>query len=217
MVLSRCEALQSTTGRDTMATAPKALDDMFHDLLKDVYYAEKQILKALPKMARAAKSPELRKAFETHRDETEGHIERLSDVFEAIGKAPRGKTCDAILGILEEGKAVMEDYADSPALDAGLVASAQAVEHYEMTRYGTLKAWAQQLEHKEAAALLDATLAEETKTDELLTKISSSTNSAAVAKAKVADRPTAKGPSSEALRAFPFGPVLLKSNPLARE
>jgi ferritin-like metal-binding protein YciE len=92
----------------------------------------------------------LKKAFETHRTETEGHVERLSDVFEVIGKAPRCKTCDAILGILEEGKAVMEDYADSPALDAGLVASAQAVEHYEMTRYGTLRAWAQQLGHKQA-------------------------------------------------------------------
>ncbi|KRE13884.1 hypothetical protein ASE63_17910 [Bosea sp. Root381] len=170
-----------------MATnTPKALDDLFHDMLKDVYYAEKQILKALPKMAKAAKSPELKKAFETHREETEGHVERLGDVFEAIGKAPRGKTCDAILGILEEGKAVMEDYADSPALDAGLVASAQAVEHYEMTRYGTLKSWAQQLGHKDAVTLLDATLAEETKTDELLTKISGSTNSAAVAKAKAA-------------------------------
>jgi len=170
-----------------MATnTPKALDDMFHDMLKDVYYAEKQVLKALPKMAKSAKSPELKKAFETHREQTEGHVERLSDVFEAIGKAPRGKTCDAILGILEEGKAVMEDYADSPALDAGLVASAQAVEHYEITRYGTLKAWAQQLGYKEAVSLLDATLAEETKTDELLTKISGSTNSAAVAKPKAA-------------------------------
>ncbi|AZO82071.1 MULTISPECIES: ferritin-like domain-containing protein [unclassified Bosea (in: a-proteobacteria)] len=170
-----------------MATnTPKALDDLFHDMLKDVYYAEKQILKALPKMAKAANSAELKKAFETHRTETEGHVERLSGVFDAIGKAPRGKTCDAILGILEEGKAVMEDYADSPALDAGLVASAQAVEHYEMTRYGTLKSWAQQLGHKDAVALLEATLAEETKTDELLTQISSSTNSAAVAKAKAA-------------------------------
>ncbi|AZO82008.1 MULTISPECIES: ferritin-like domain-containing protein [unclassified Bosea (in: a-proteobacteria)] len=169
-----------------MASEPKALDDMFHDMLKDVYYAEKQILKALPKMAKAANSAELKKAFETHRTETEGHVERLSDVFEVIGKAPRGKTCDAILGILEEGKAVMEDYADSPALDAGLVASAQAVEHYEMTRYGTLRSWAQQLGHKDAVTLLDATLAEETKTDELLTKISKSTNSAAVATAKAA-------------------------------
>lgn len=170
-----------------MATnAAKALDDMFHDMLKDVYYAEKQILKALPKMAKAAKAPELKKAFETHREETEGHVERLGEVFEVIGKAPRGKTCDAILGILEEGKAVMEDYADSPALDAGLVASAQAVEHYEMTRYGTLKSRAKQLGHNDAAALLDATLAEETKTDKLLTQLGGPANLAAVAQAKAA-------------------------------
>lgn len=149
----------------------KTLDDMFLDMLKDVYYAEKQIVRALPKMAKATKSPELKKAFESHRDETETHVERLGEVFEAIGKAPRAKTCDAILGIIEEGKAVMEDYADSPALDAGLVASAQAVEHYEIARYGTLRAWAQQLGLKQAVALLEQTLAEEKKTDELLTKL----------------------------------------------
>jgi ferritin-like metal-binding protein YciE len=166
-----------------MATTQKPLDDLFHDMLKDVYYAEKQILKALPKMAKAAQSAELKKAFETHREETEGHVERLAEVFEAIGKAPRGKTCDAILGIIEEGKAVIEDYADSPAIDAGLIASAQAVEHYEMARYGTLKAWAQQLGHKDAVKLLDATLAEETKTDKALTQLGGPANTAAVAKA----------------------------------
>ncbi len=166
-----------------MATTPKPLDDLFHDMLKDVYYAEKQILKSLPKMAKAAQSAELKKAFETHREETEGHIERLAEVFELIGKAPRGKTCDAILGIIEEGKAVIEDYGDSPAIDAGLVASAQAVEHYEMARYGTLKAWAQQLGHKDAVKLLDATLAEETKTDKTLTQLGRPANNAAVAKA----------------------------------
>ena len=166
-----------------MATTPKPLDDLFHDMLKDVYYAEKQILKTLPKMAKAAQSAELKKAFETHREETEGHVERLAQVFELIGKAPRGKTCDAILGIIDEGKAVIEDYCDSPAIDAGLVASAQAVEHYEMARYGTLKAWAQQLGHKDAVKLLDATLAEETKTDKALTQLGGLANSAAVAKA----------------------------------
>lgn len=165
-----------------MTTAPKPLDDLFRDMLKDVYYAEKQILKALPKMAKAAKSAELKKAFETHREETEGHVERLTEVFEMIGKAPRAKTCDAILGIIEEGKAVMEEYGDSPTLDAGLVASAQAVEHYEMARYGTLKAWAQQLSHADAVKLLDATLAEETKTDKALTQLGGPANSAAVAK-----------------------------------
>nr|WP_047577865.1 ferritin-like domain-containing protein [Methylobacterium sp. ZNC0032] len=166
-----------------MATPPKPLDDLFHDMLKDVYYAEKQILKTLPKMAKAAQSAELKKAFETHREETEGHVERLAQVFELIGRAPRGKTCDAILGIIDEGKAVIEDYGDSPAIDAGLVASAQAVEHYEMARYGTLKAWAQQLGHKDAVKLLDATLAEETKTDKALTQLGGPANSAAVAKA----------------------------------
>jgi len=169
-----------------MATTPKPLDELFHDMLKDVYYAEKQILKALPKMARAAKSPELKKAFETHKAETAEQVERLSQVFELIGKSPRAKTCDAILGILKEGEAVIEDYGDSPALDAGLVASAQAVEHYEMARYGTLKAWAKQLGHNDAVALLDATLAEETKTDKALSQLGGPANSAAVAVAKAA-------------------------------
>ncbi|WP_376984960.1 ferritin-like domain-containing protein [Bosea sp. R86505] len=168
---------------DPKQSQPKPLDELFHDMLKDVYYAEKQILKALPKMAKAATSPDLKKAFETHKAETEGHVERLGEVFELIGKAPRGKTCDAILGILDEGKAVMEDYADSPALDAGLVASAQAVEHYEIARYGTLKAWAAQLGHKDAVKLLDETLAEETKTDKALTQLGGPANKAAVAKA----------------------------------
>jgi ferritin-like metal-binding protein YciE len=162
----------------------KTLNDMFIDTLKDVYYAEKQILRALPKMAKTANSKELKAAFEKHRDETEIHVERLGQVFEIAGKAARGKTCDAILGIVEEGKAVMEDYEGSPALDAGLLASAQAVEHYEIARYGTLKAWAQQLGMKDAVSLLDQTLAEEIKTDELLTKLGvGSVNKSALAKA----------------------------------
>ena len=154
-----------------MATQPKTLDDLFLDTLKDIYYAEKQILKTLPKMAKAASSPELKKAFETHRDETETHVERLSEVFDVISKAPRGKTCDAILGIIEEGKSIMEEFDGSPALDAGLVAAAQAVEHYEMARYGTLKAWAQELGLKDAVKLLDETLSEEKKTDQLLSQL----------------------------------------------
>jgi len=166
-----------------MATEPKALEDLFHDTLKDVYYAEKQILKTLPKMAKAAKSPDLKQAFETHREETEGHVERLTEVFEIIGKAPRGKTCDAILGIIEEGKAVIEEYSDSPALDAGLAASAQAVEHYEISRYGTLKAWADQLGLKDASKLLAETLAEEEKTDKALTTLGKTVNAAATKKA----------------------------------
>ena len=149
----------------------KMLQDLFVETLKDIYYAEKQILKALPKMARGAKSPELKQAFETHRTETEGHVERLQQVFDIVNKPAQAKTCDAILGIVEEGKEVMEEFANSPALDAGLLSSAQAVEHYEIARYGTLKTWAGQLGLKEAVTLLDQTLQEEIKTDKLLSQL----------------------------------------------
>jgi len=117
----------------------KTLDDLFLDTLKDIYYAEKQIVKTLPKMAKAATAPELKAGFEKHLEETEGHVERLEQIFELIGKPARGKTCDAILGIIEEGKSIIEDFKGTPALDAGLVSAAQAVEHYEIARYGTLK------------------------------------------------------------------------------
>lgn len=151
--------------------ADKTLDNLFHDTLRDIYYAERKILKSLPKMARAARAPELRAAFEKHKDQTEGQIERLQQVFEIIGKAPRGKTCDAIEGILAEGDEIIEEYKDSPALDAGLLAAAQAVEHYEITRYGTLKRWAQVMGLQDAVQLLDETLQEESQTDEDLTTI----------------------------------------------
>ena len=151
--------------------AEKDLSDLFVDTLKDIYYAEKQIYKALPKMAKAAASDELRAAFEKHHGETEGQIERLEQIFELIGKPARGKKCDAIEGIIDEGKEIMEEYADTPALDAGLLAGAQAVEHYEISRYGTLKTWANQLGHKNAVKLIDQTLAEEKKTDEALSKL----------------------------------------------
>ncbi|WP_341991057.1 ferritin-like domain-containing protein [Azorhizobium sp. AG788] len=154
-----------------MAKQPKDLSDLFHETVKDIYFAERQILRALPKMAKNAQSPELAKAFETHRDETQVHIERLEQVFEIIGKSPRGKTCDAIVGILDEGKEIMEDFADTQALDPGMLAAAQAVEHYEISRYGTLKTWAIQLGHPDAAKLLDATLQEEIKTDKLLSQL----------------------------------------------
>lgn len=152
----------------------KVLDDLFHDTLKDIYYAERQILKALPKMARGAQSDHLRQAFEKHRDQTETHVERLRQVFDIIGKSPRGKTCPAIDGIIEEGEEVMAAFKGSPALDAGLIAAAQAVEHYEIARYGTLRQWARQLGLDDAAALLDETLTEEADTDELLTEIAES-------------------------------------------
>jgi ferritin-like metal-binding protein YciE len=149
----------------------KTLDDLFHDTLKDIYYAERKILKALPKMKRAAKSEELKAAFEKHREETEGHVERLQQVFEILGKQPRGKTCDAIEGIVAEGEDIMEEFKDTDALDAGLISAAQAVEHYEITRYGTLKRWATELGMADAAKLLDQTLQEESKTDADLTKL----------------------------------------------
>jgi ferritin-like metal-binding protein YciE len=157
-----------------MAKEPKTLEDLFHDTLKDIYFAEKKILTALPKMAKAAQSDELRAAFEKHHAETEGQVERLEQVFELIGKKAQGKTCDAIVGIVEEGQEVMKEYRGSPALDAGLLAGAQAVEHYEISRYGTLKTWADELGLRDAVRLLDATLQEEKKTDAALTAIAES-------------------------------------------
>ncbi|MBU6461817.1 MAG: ferritin-like domain-containing protein [Bradyrhizobium sp.] len=152
----------------------KTLNDLFLDTLKDIYYAEKQIYRALPKMAKAAQSDQLRAAFEKHHDETEDQIERLEQIFELTGKAARGKKCDAIEGILDEGKEIMEEYEGMPAMDAGLLAAAQAVEHYEISRYGTLKAWAGKLNMNDAVKLLDATLSEEKKTDDTLSKIAAS-------------------------------------------
>src|SRR5882724_5098254 len=149
----------------------KDLNDLFLDTLKDIYYAEKQILKALPKMAKAAQSDKLRAAFEKHHGETEGQVERLEQIFELIDRPARGKTCDAIQGILEEGKEIMEEYKGCEALDAGMLSAAQAVEHYEISRYGTLKQWANQLGMKDAVRLLDQTLQEEKKTDESLTSL----------------------------------------------
>ena len=149
----------------------KTLQDLFHETLKDIYHAEKQILKALPKMAKAANSDQLRQAFEKHRTETEGQVERLEQIFEILGKPARAKPCEAIQGLVEEGKEVMDDFKDSAALDAGLLAGAQAVEHYEISRYGTMKAWALQLGMRDAAKLLDQTLQEEKKTDEALTRL----------------------------------------------
>jgi len=154
-----------------MAATEKTLDDLFLDTLKDIYYAEKQIVKALPKMAKAAQSEELAAGFIQHQEESEGHIERLEQVFELLGKPARGKTCDAILGIIEEAKSIMDEFKDTPALDAGLVAAAQAVEHYEIARYGTLKSWAKQLGMDEAVKLFDATLSEELATDKKLTQL----------------------------------------------
>jgi ferritin-like metal-binding protein YciE len=152
----------------------KNLRDLFLDTLKDIYYAEKQIYKSLPKMAKAAQSDELRAAFEKHHDDTEGQIERLEQIFESLGKPARGKKCDAIEGILDEGKEIMDEYKGASALDAGLLAAAQAVEHYDISRYGTQKTWADKLGHGDAVKLLDQTLAEEKKTDDALSKLAES-------------------------------------------
>jgi ferritin-like metal-binding protein YciE len=164
----------SRNGEAAVAKEPKKLDELFHDTLKDIYFAEKKILSTLPKMAKAAQSEELKAAFEKHRGETEGQIERLEQVFAIIGEKPRGKTCAAIVGITDEGAEIMEEYKGSPALDAGLLAAAQAVEHYEISRYGTLRAWAEELGLNDAVELLQETLEEEEATDEALTEIAKS-------------------------------------------
>ena len=154
-----------------MAKEAKTLDNLFHDTLKDIYYAEKKILATLPKMAKAAQNDVLTAAFEKHRAETERQVERLERVFDLIDKKAQGKTCDAIIGITDEGAEIMKDYKGSPALDAGLIAAAQAVEHYEISRYGTLRTWAEELGLNDAVSLLQETLDEEKATDEALTKI----------------------------------------------
>jgi ferritin-like metal-binding protein YciE len=152
----------------------KTLEDLFIDGVKDIYYAERKIIAALKKMSRGAKSQDLKAAFDKHLQETEGQVERLVQVFELLGKPARGKTCPAIDGILEEGQEILEEFKDSEALDAGLLAAAQAVEHYEIARYGALKSWAMQLGKNDVAQLLEATLLEETKTDQALTQLAES-------------------------------------------
>jgi ferritin-like metal-binding protein YciE len=159
------------TTRKSSKSEQKGLEELFLDGLKDIYYAEKKILKALPKMARGAEDDKVSDAFEKHRDETEAQVERLEQVFEMLKKPARGKTCPAIDGIIEEGSEILEEYKGAPALDAGLVGAAQAVEHYEIARYGTLIAWAEQLQMNDAVTLLQATLKEEMATDEALSKL----------------------------------------------
>jgi len=154
-----------------MAAKEKTLDDLFEETLKDIFYAEKKILTALPKMAKAAQSEELKAAFEKHEKETEEQIARLEKVFELIDTAPRGKKCEAIEGIIEEGAEIIKEFKGAPALDAGLVSAAQAVEHYEIARYGTLKRWAEMMGLDDAVSLLDETLAEEKNTDAALTEL----------------------------------------------
>jgi ferritin-like metal-binding protein YciE len=176
----------SKKGGDPMAKEPKMLDELFHDTLKDIYYAEKKILGALPKMAKAADNDDLRAAFEKHHDETEQQIARLEQVFEAIDAKPQGKKCAAIEGILDEGQEIMKEYKGSPALDAGMLAAAQAVEHYEISRYGTLRTWAEELGLDDVAQLLEETLREEEATDEKLTGLAETAVNAAAEQAEAA-------------------------------
>jgi ferritin-like metal-binding protein YciE len=152
----------------------ESMNDLFLETLKDIYYAEKHILKSLPAMIKKANGSELKDALETHRKETEGQIERLEEVFKLVDSAARGKKCEAIEGILAEAKEHMAEIKDKAVLDAGIIGSAQAVEHYEITRYGTLIAWAKQLGKHEAASRLEQNLKEEKHADELLTKIAES-------------------------------------------
>ena len=154
-----------------MAAKEKTLSDAFYETLKDVYYAEKQSVRALGKSAKAAKSSELKQAFEHHREESSHQVERLEQVFEILGKPARSKTCEAMKGITTEMEEDLEDFGDTEAADAVLIGCAQAVEHYEIARYGMLKTWATQLDMADAAKLLDETLQEEKATDALLTQI----------------------------------------------
>ena len=154
-----------------MAKEPKKLEELFHDTLKDIYFAEKKILSALPKMAKAAQNKDLSAAFVKHQQETEEQVSRLEQVFDLLDKKPQGKNCPAILGIIEEGQEIMKEYKGSPALDAGLLSAAQSVEHYEISRYGTLITWAKELRLDLAIGLLKLTLDEEKKTDKALSAL----------------------------------------------
>jgi ferritin-like metal-binding protein YciE len=151
--------------------AEKDLMALFVHQLKDTYFAEKAILKALPRMAEAAQSEELKGAFAVHLEETEEQVKRLEKVFQSVGETPTGVECKAIQGIIEEGEEILKEFKGGDALDAGLIAAAQAVEHYEITRYGTLLAWAKQLELSDAEELLQETLVEEENADELLSEL----------------------------------------------
>lgn len=154
--------------------ALKTLEDLFLHEIKDLYSAEKQLIRALPKMAKAATSPKLRQGFEKHLRQTEGHVERLEQIFEQLGKAARGPKCEAMAGLVEEGQKMIEEEADEAVKDAGLIAAAQRVEHYEIAGYGTARTFARHLGHEDAADLLQQTLDEEAATNEKLTELAES-------------------------------------------
>lgn len=159
----------------------ETLDDLFFQTLRDVLYAERKILKALPKMERKATDPDLRSALASHRDETEAQIVRLEEVFEILGKPARGARCDAMVGLIEEAEGLMADISDAETMDAALISLAQTVEHYEIARYGTLVAWAKQLGHPNAAVLLKQTLDEEYGADKALSRLAEKRLNAAAA------------------------------------
>lgn len=168
-----------------------SLKELYVEELKDTYDAEKQIVKALPKMVKAASTPELQKAFEAHLEQTKGHVQRLEQIFQGLGEEPKAKKCDGMRGILEEGEEVVSEGSEGPVRDAGLIAGAQRVEHYEMAVYGSLKTWAEQLNDDQAAQLLEETLNEEKKADQKLTQIAESsvnTEAAAAASARAGSR-----------------------------
>lgn len=152
----------------------KVLEDLFLETLKDIYYAEKKLTKALPKMSKAAQASDLKKAFAKHAQETEGQVQRLEKVFSFLEKKPAGKVCPAINGLIEEGQEIMKDFKGSAAHDAGLLAAAQAVEHYEIARYGTLIAWAEELGWSDVVTQLSSTLAQEKQTDKDLSALAES-------------------------------------------
>jgi ferritin-like metal-binding protein YciE len=157
-----------------MASKMSTLEDLYTDLLKDLYSAEKQLVKALPKLAKNAQSPDLQKAFQAHLKQTEGHVERIERIFSDLGGSPRGKKCVGMEGLIEEGNELLQEDAEPDVLDAGMIAAAQKVEHYEIASYGTARAWAQRLGYDQAARLLQETLEEESMANEKLTKIAES-------------------------------------------
>jgi ferritin-like metal-binding protein YciE len=159
----------------------KSMHDLFVEELRDIYHAEKQITRALPKMAKAATTPELKQAFELHLEQTRGQIERLDQVFEQLDLPKRAKKCEAMEGLLEEARVAMEEIEDATVLDVGMIINAQKVEHYEIAGYGSLVALAKQLGHDEAAHLLDETLAEEKETDRKLNEVALTVASAGAA------------------------------------
>ena len=157
-----------------MASKMATLEDLYTDMLKDLYSAEKQLVKALPKMAKNAESTDLQKAFQEHLKQTEGHVERIERIFTELGGSPRGKKCVGMEGLIEEGNELLQEDTEPDVLDAGMIAAAQKVEHYEIASYGTARAWAQRLGYDNAARLLQETLEEESMANEKLTRIAES-------------------------------------------